>query len=141
MSKLSNVVDDDSFSKTVVKKVKTDYDTRLKEIKRKILNHYKCIPSNDFNEFSGALFDETIKQATLATKADLADFVTKTYFNDKLQKINFKENETFRGWKETKQSTKKASRISIKGYNLLLGRIYILPMMMVMKIFKFLYQC
>ena len=109
MSKLSNVVDDDSFSKTVVKKVKTDYDTRLKEIKRKILNHYKCIPSNDFNEFSGALFDETIKQATLATKADLADFVTKTYFNDKLQKINFKENETFRGWKETKQSIKKAS--------------------------------
>ena len=120
---------------------KADYDTKVEEIKRKILNHDKCITSNDFNEFLDALFDETIKQATLATKADLADFVTKTYFDDKLQKSNFKENETFRGWKETKQSVKKASQISIKGYNLLLGRIYILPVMMVMKIFKFSYQC
>ena len=37
-----------------------------KKIRKKILNHNKYITNNDFNKFSGAIFDERSKQAKVA---------------------------------------------------------------------------
>ena len=37
-----------------------------KKIRKKILNHNKYITNNDFNTFSGAIFDERSKQAKVA---------------------------------------------------------------------------
>ena len=86
LHKLSNVVKSDAVKKTLydelVKKVnaiqtiatsdlvkKTDYDTTLEETKRKIPNHDKYITTNDFNKFSGAIFDERLKTELTTNKA------------------------------------------------------------------------
>ena len=39
-----------------------------------------------FNQFSGIIFVDRLTQANLATKSDIADFITKSYFDDKLKK-------------------------------------------------------
>ena len=38
------------------------------------------------------MFDEKLKQAKLVTKIDIFDFITKTYFDDKLKNINKRLN-------------------------------------------------
>ena len=88
LSKLSNVIENEVLKKTVygefVKKAnvietidssdfikKADYVTNIDDIKKKILNHDKYITTNDFNKFSGAIFDERLKQENLVTNNDL----------------------------------------------------------------------
>ena len=39
----------------------TDYDTKVGEIEKKIPHHNKYIIINQFNKFSGAIFDERLK--------------------------------------------------------------------------------
>ena len=39
-----------------------------------------------FNQFSGIIFVDRLTQANLATKSGIADFITKSYFDDKLKK-------------------------------------------------------
>ena len=43
----------------------------------KILNHNKSITTRKFNKLSGIMFDEKLKQANLATKHGVADFILK----------------------------------------------------------------
>ena len=88
LSKLSNVIENEVLKKTVygefVKKAnvietidssdfikKADYVTNIDDITKKILNHDKYITTNDFNKFSGAIFDERLKQENLVTNNDL----------------------------------------------------------------------
>ena len=80
-----------------------------------------------------------IEQVTLATKADIDDFVTTIYFDVKLKntnkKVTSKKTKHLEAERKLNNLSKKASQISIKGYIFLLGRVYILPVMAVIKIF------
>ena len=50
---------------------KADYDTKIEDIEKKIPKLNKYITINDFNKFSGEIFDERLKQAKLATNNDV----------------------------------------------------------------------
>ena len=41
---------------------KADYDTEIKEIEDKILDHDKHVTTNDLNTFSDTIFDERLKK-------------------------------------------------------------------------------
>ena len=77
-------------------------------------------------------------QANLATKANIADFVKERGFDNKLKNINKKvtQNKTKHVEAENKLNylTKKVAHISEKGYDFLLGRIF-LQVIMVIRIF------
>ena len=62
----------------------------FEETEKKIRDHDKYITTNDFNKFSGTIFDGKLKYAKLPTKADLAKFIKKRYFDEKLKNINKK---------------------------------------------------
>ena len=66
-----------------------------------------------------------LKQANLVTKADIADFIKKTSFDDKLKikikkLLQMKQN-MWRLKKKLIVLTNKAAQISEKGYDFLLG--------------------
>ena len=80
-----------------------DYDTT----KKKVLahNHDKYVTTQKFNELRRDDFAAKLKQAKLATKDDIADFIKRTNFDEKLKKITKKIlqiNKTCRRRKETK---------------------------------------
>ena len=68
---------------------KTNYDTKITEIEKKLTDHDhdKYIISSEFNNLAARVFDRRLKQADLATKTD---------FDDKLRSLNQKidSNET-----------------------------------------------
>ena len=66
---------------------KDDYNTEIAENKNKIPNHDLYITNQEFNKLTGQNFTERLKQVNLASKNDIADFVKKTDFAEKL--INF----------------------------------------------------
>ena len=50
---------------------KADYNTKFEDIDKKTPpSHDKYITTNDFIKFSGAIFDERLKQSKLATSND-----------------------------------------------------------------------
>ena len=55
-----------------------------------ILNHNldEYIATHEFNRLTKEYFAARLKEAKLATKADIADFVQKTGFDDKLKNFN-----------------------------------------------------
>ena len=72
---------------------KTDYDPNIGEIEKKIANHkhnYKYITTPKFNELTAENFAARLKQSDLAAKANIADFVKKTHFDNKLKNLNKK---------------------------------------------------
>ena len=54
--------------------------TALPAVKNKIPDHSKYITSPEFNKLTAENFTATLKEASLATKGDIADFVKKTDF-------------------------------------------------------------
>ena len=82
LSKLSNAVKNDAVKKTVYAELvnvirtndtselvrKTDYNTEIEDIEKKIPNHDKCITTN---EFKLTFFEEIFKQGKLAANEDL----------------------------------------------------------------------
>ena len=78
----------------------------------------KYVTTNDFNKFSGTILDERLKQAKLATKTDITDFITKTYFNNKLKNTNKQATSNKTKYLEVERKltnlSKKVSQISIK---------------------------
>ena len=50
-------------------------NTRIKETKDKRLNSDKFVNTPEFVKFSDTIFDEKLKQANLATKADIVEFI------------------------------------------------------------------
>ena len=110
LSKLSNVVKDDVVKKTdndeLVKNVnavqttdtsnlvtKTDYNTKINEIEKKLLFHdhsNKYITTQKFNKSTSQIFVVRLAQANFASKNDIAVLVKKTDFEDRLKKLNKK---------------------------------------------------
>ena len=64
---------------------KTDYDTKISEIEKKVANHNhdKYITTPEFNKFTAEIFAARLAQANLVTKAD---------FDNKLISLNKKIN-------------------------------------------------
>ena len=56
---------------------KTDYNTKINEIEKKITDHnqHKHITTPEVNKFAVEIFDLRLKQANLASKIDIANFV------------------------------------------------------------------
>ena len=71
---------------------KADYDIKNVEIEKK-LDHdlsNKCITTQEFNNLTANKFEARLKQANLATKGEIADFIKKTDFDDKPKKFKYK---------------------------------------------------
>ena len=75
---------------TLVKK--TDYKTKINEIKKKITehNHDKYITTPAFNKFMADVFAVWLKWANLACKIDIVTLVNKADFDKKLKNLNKK---------------------------------------------------
>ena len=69
---------------------KTDHNIKIAEFENKMLDHNKYVTIDYFNKFLGAIFEERLKQANLASKNDIALFLKKIYFDEKLRNNNDK---------------------------------------------------
>ena len=71
---------------------KTDCNTKINEIKKKITDHDhdKYINIPEFNKLTAENFAPILAQANLASKIDIGNFVKKTDFDDKLKNSNKK---------------------------------------------------
>ena len=69
----------------VIQSKKTDYNTKLNEIEKKVTdhNHDKYITTPEFTKFSAEMFTLRLKQANLASKNDIANLVNGTDFDKK----------------------------------------------------------
>ena len=70
---------------------KTTKKQKKKEIEKKITDHNhnnKCITTQECNKSTAENFAARLKQENLANKADIDDFIEKTYFDDKLKNVN-----------------------------------------------------
>ena len=90
---------------------KTNYNTKINEIEKKTIdhNHDKYITTPEFNKFTAEIFDLRLKWAHLASKIDIADFVNKTDFDNKLKDVTSNKN-------ELNELSKKVKAISRKGF-------------------------
>ena len=50
-------------------------------------DHDKCITTEKLNKLTAENFPTILSQANLASKNDIANFVKKTNFNDKVKKV------------------------------------------------------
>ena len=92
--KLGHIVKNKAVKKTIqtnhtsslVKKA--DYNIEISKIEKKILHndHEKYITTQHFNKFTAETFAARLKQANLAIKTDIADFVKKKDFDYKQKK-------------------------------------------------------
>ena len=90
---------------------KTDYNTKISEIENKIAtdhDHDKHITTQEFNKLTLENFTARLKQANLASKNYIADFVKKTDFDNKLRDVTSNKN-------ELNELSKKVKAISTKG--------------------------
>ena len=76
----------------VIQLKKTDYKSKVNEIEKKITdrNPNKYITTQAFIKLTAENFTARLKQANLARKNDIADFVKKMDFDDKLKNLNKK---------------------------------------------------
>ena len=67
---------------------KADYDTKISEIEKKTTDndHHKYVTTQEFNKLTSENFAARLKQANLATKTDVDDFVEKADFDKNLKK-------------------------------------------------------
>ena len=72
---------------------KSDYNAKLNETEKKITDHDhdKYITNSEFNKLTSENFAVRLKQEDLASKIDIAKFVTKIDFVDKLKHLNKKK--------------------------------------------------
>ena len=62
---------------------KTEHDVKIKDTGDKIPDHSVYVTTNNFNKFSGTIFDGRLKQAKLATKKDLGTVEQRAIENKK----------------------------------------------------------
>ena len=79
----------------VIQSKKTDYNTRTNEIEKRITdhNHDKYITIPEFNTFTKDIFDLRLKQGYLSSQCDIANFVNKIDFDNKLRDVASNKNE------------------------------------------------
>ena len=56
---------------------KADYNTKIVDFEKKVPVHGKYTTTSEFNKLKKENFDETIKQANLASKNDISEFIKK----------------------------------------------------------------
>ena len=76
----------------VIQLKKTYYNTKINETENKINNHdhAKYITTQKFNKLKSDNFTARLAQGNLASKNDIANFVEKTDFDDKLKNLHKK---------------------------------------------------
>ena len=70
---------------------KTDYNTKTNETENKINtghDHDKYINTQEFNQLTTEICSARLAQANIGSKSDIANFVKKTDFDDKLKHLN-----------------------------------------------------
>ena len=74
---------------------KANYDTKISEIKRTLTdhNHDKYITTPEFNKLTAESFAARLKQANLASKSDIANFVNKTDFDIQVKNVTSNKND------------------------------------------------
>ena len=74
----------------VISSKKTDYNTKVSEIEKKITDrdHDKYITTLEFNKLTVENFIARLAQANLASKSDFDNFVKKLDFEEKLKNLN-----------------------------------------------------
>ena len=79
----------------VTQSKKTDYNTKINEIEQKTShqNHDKYITTPEFNKLTSENFAARLKQKNLPSKSDIANFVNKTDFNNKLKDVTANKND------------------------------------------------
>ena len=103
---------------------------KIVEIERNITDyaHDKYITTPELNKLTAENFAARLAQVNLASKNDIANFVNKTDFDDKLKNLNKKvtSNKTKYVFDENElnELSKKAEAISTKYYSFFLGRMY-----------------
>ena len=103
---------------------------KIIEIERNITDyvHDKYITTPELNKLTAGNFAARLAQVNLVSKNDIANFVNKTDFDDKLKNLNKKvtSNKTKHVFDENelKKLSKKAETISTKYYSFFLGRMY-----------------
>ena len=106
---------------------KTDYNTKINEIEQKITdhNHDKYITTPECNKLTSENFAARLKQANLASKRDIANFVKKASFDEKLKTVTSNTNEFNVLWKKVKaMSTKGLTKDLIDNFSILNGAKY-----------------
>ena len=98
---------------------KSGYNTKINEIENEITtdhDHDKYITTQEFNKLTAQDFASRLAQANLESNNDIAKFVKKTDFDNKLRKLNknFTSDKTCTCWKYIKWS-EKVKAISTKG--------------------------
>ena len=74
----------------VVSSKKTDYNTKISELENKVTtdhDHGKYFTTQEFNRLTSEKFTARLKPANLASKNDIANFVKKTGFHEKLKTL------------------------------------------------------
>ena len=66
---------------------KADNDTKIEDITKKVPNHNKYVTNNNFNKFPGAIFDERLKEAKLATNNCLNTVEQRATRNNRIGKL------------------------------------------------------
>ena len=101
------------------------------QIEKKILDHdhnNKCNTTQEFDNLTVVNFAGRIKQAKLATKSDIADFVKKTDFNDKLKcfnkKVTLNKTRHVEAEKKLNDLREIVAQTSRKGFEFSLGKMY-----------------
>ena len=71
---------------------KIDNNTNINETEKEITDHDhdKYITTPEFNWLRAKTYAARLKQANLATKSDIANYVNKTDFDEKLKDLNKK---------------------------------------------------
>ena len=69
---------------------KIDNNTNINETEKEITDHYhdKYITAPEFNRLTAKNYAARLKQVNLATKSDIANYVNKTDFDEKLKGLN-----------------------------------------------------
>ena len=80
----------------VIQSKKTDYNTKISQIENKVTADHdndKYIVVQEFIQLTSENFTARLKQANLASKNDIANFVKKTDFDNKLKTVTSNKNE------------------------------------------------
>ena len=106
---------------------KTHYNTKVSEIEKKITDHDhdKYIATPEFSKWTAENFGARLAQANLVTNSDIANFVKKTDFDEKLKNITSNKNELNEISKKVKAiSAKVLTKYLVNKFSILNGAKY-----------------
>ena len=108
---ITNIATTTTTALTAVENKIPDYNVKIREIENKITtdhDHDKHITTQEFNKLTSENFNVRLKQANLASKINITNFVKKTDFDNKVKNVTSNKN-------ELDELSKKVKAISTKG--------------------------